>query len=142
MNAFDLGPFTVAPGDGTAIWYRGTLMSVKAGTDSTNGALTIIEHAMPAGFAAPPHVHHKDDEPWYVLEGHVRFFCRDEAFDAEPGTFVFLPKDITHSFRVDESAPTSNCASHSRRSWLVQRVCQGSAGRAALRRCWCRYHQC
>ena len=38
-----------------------------------------------------------------MLEGRVRFFCRDQAFDAEPGTFVFLPKDIVHSFRVDES---------------------------------------
>jgi mannose-6-phosphate isomerase-like protein (cupin superfamily) len=101
----DLAPFIVPPGDGAPIWYRGTLMTVKAGTDTTRGALTIIEHAMPAGFAAPPHVHHVDHEPWYVLEGRVRFFCQDQAFDAEPGAFVFLPKDVIHSFRVDESAP-------------------------------------
>jgi mannose-6-phosphate isomerase-like protein (cupin superfamily) len=98
------GPFTVAPAEGTPIWYRGTLMTVKAGTDTTGGALTIIEHTMPAGFAAPPHVHHADDEPWYVLEGHVRFFCQDQTFDAEPGTFVFLPRDVVHSFRVAEAA--------------------------------------
>lgn len=99
-----LGPFIVPPGDGTPIWYRGTLMTFKAGTDTTGGALTVIEHALPAGFAAPPHVHHAEDEPWYVLEGRVRFFCLDQAFDAEPGAFVFLPRDIAHSFRVDESA--------------------------------------
>ena len=100
-----LEPFIVHPDHGTPLWYRGTLMTVKAGADTTGGALTIIEHTLPAGFAAPPHVHHAEDEPWYVLEGRVRFFCLDQAFDAEPGAFVFLPRDIAHSFRVDESAP-------------------------------------
>jgi len=80
-------------------------MTVKAGADATGGTLTVMEQALPAGFAAPPHVHHAEDEPWYVLEGRVRFFCQDQAFDAEPGAFVFLPKDIVHSFRVDDSAP-------------------------------------
>jgi mannose-6-phosphate isomerase-like protein (cupin superfamily) len=98
-------PFAVGPGEGTPIWYRGTLMTFKAGADTTGGALTVIEHTMPARFAAPPHVHHAEDEPWYVLEGRVRFFCQDQTFDAEPGTFVFLPRDVVHSFRVDESGP-------------------------------------
>ena len=101
----ELAPFIVPAGEGTPLWYRGTLMTVKAKADTTGGTITVIEHAMPAGFAAPPHTHHAEDEPWYVLEGHVRFFCQDQAFDAEPGAFIFLPKDVTHSFRVDESAP-------------------------------------
>ena len=99
-----LEPYIVPPGEGTPVWYRGTLMTVKAGADTTGGALTVIEHALPAGFAAPPHVHHAEDEPWYVLEGRVRFFCQGQAFDAESGAFVFLPRNIAHSFRVDESA--------------------------------------
>src|SRR5579871_488247 len=100
-----LEPFIVPPADGTPLWYRGTLMTIKAGAENTGGALTVIEHALPAGFAAPPHIHHAEDEPWYVLEGHIRFFCQDKAFDAEPGTFIFLPRDIAHSFRVDTSSP-------------------------------------
>jgi len=80
-------------------------MTIKAGADATGGALTVMEQALPAGFAAPPHVHHGEDEPWYVLEGHVRFFCLHQTFDAEPGAFIFLPKDLTHSFRVDKSGP-------------------------------------
>jgi quercetin dioxygenase-like cupin family protein len=79
-------------------------MTIKAGADATGGTLTVMEQVMPPGFAAPPHVHHAEDEPWYVLEGRVRFFCQDQVFEAEPGAFVFLPKDIVHSFRVDESA--------------------------------------
>ena len=101
----ELEPYLVPPGAGTPIWYRDTLMTVKAGADTTRGALTIIEHTLPAGFAAPPHVHHAEDEPWYVLEGQVRFFCQGQVLEAEPGAFLFLPKDIAHSFRVDASAP-------------------------------------
>ena len=40
-------------------------MTVKAGADATGGTLTVMEQALPAGFAAPPHVHHAEDEPWY-----------------------------------------------------------------------------
>jgi quercetin dioxygenase-like cupin family protein len=98
-------PFIVPPGEGKPIWYRGTLMTVIAGAESTGGALTVIEHTLPAGFAAPPHIHHIEDEPWYVLEGRVRFYCQDQTFAAEPGAFIFLPKDIPHSFRVDQSSP-------------------------------------
>ena len=98
-----LDPFIVRPDEGTPIWYRGTLMTVKAGSEQTGGTLSVIEHMLPAGFAAPPHTHHAEDEPWYVVEGRVRFFCNDQAFDAEPGAFIFLPKDLTHSFRVAES---------------------------------------
>lgn len=80
-------------------------MTVKASEASTGGAITVMEQTVPAGFAAPPHIHHHDDEPWYVLEGRVRFFCQDQTFEAEPGTFIFLPRDIPHSFRVDPSGP-------------------------------------
>jgi mannose-6-phosphate isomerase-like protein (cupin superfamily) len=98
-------PFIVPPDGGTLLWYRGSLMTVKAGADNTGGGLTVMEQAVPAGFAAPSHVHHGEDEPWYVLEGRVRFFCQDQAFDAEPGAFVFLPRDVAHSFRVSEDGP-------------------------------------
>jgi len=80
-------------------------MTVKAGAEQTGGALTVLEHALPAGFAAPPHIHHHDDEPWYVVEGRVRFFCGDQVLEAEPGAFIFLPKDLPHSFRVDQAGP-------------------------------------
>jgi quercetin dioxygenase-like cupin family protein len=105
MRVSGVEPFIVSPGEGTPIWYRGTLMTVKAGAETTGGVLTVIEHALPAGFAAPPHIHHAEDEPWYVLEGHVRFFCEDQVLEAEPGAFIFLPRDVEHSFRVDASSP-------------------------------------
>ena len=98
-------PYALPPGEGHAIWYRGTLMTVKATSEQTGGALTVIEHAFPPGFGAPLHLHHRDIEPWYVLEGTVSFTCGDLSFEATPGAFVYLPRDVPHSFRVGDTEP-------------------------------------
>jgi mannose-6-phosphate isomerase-like protein (cupin superfamily) len=98
-------PYALAPGEGHAIWYRGTLMVVKAASEQTGGAITVIEHSFPAAFAAPLHLHHRDVEPWYVLEGMVSFTCGDLTFEATPGAFVYLPRDVPHSFRVGATQP-------------------------------------
>src|SRR5436305_13183434 len=47
---------------------------------------------------APLHVHHSDDEAWYVLEGTLRFKVGDEIFEAEPGNAVLAPKGVPHAY--------------------------------------------
>ena len=47
---------------------------------------------------APLHVHHADDEAWYVLEGGLRFRIGDQAFEAGPHAAVFAPKGIPHAY--------------------------------------------
>ena len=47
---------------------------------------------------APLHVHHKDDEAWYVLEGVLRFRIGDEEFEAGPGAGVIAPKGTPHTW--------------------------------------------
>src|SRR5690349_1485194 len=47
---------------------------------------------------APLHVHHGDDEAWYVLEGALRFRMGDERFEAGPGDAVLAPKGVPHSY--------------------------------------------
>jgi mannose-6-phosphate isomerase-like protein (cupin superfamily) len=47
---------------------------------------------------APPHVHHSDDEAWYVLEGTLRFKLGDETFEAGPGSAVLAPKGVPHAY--------------------------------------------
>jgi hypothetical protein len=46
------------------------------------------------------HVHHREDEAFYVLDGGIRFRLGDEQFTAGPGTFVFGPRDVAHCFKV------------------------------------------
>jgi mannose-6-phosphate isomerase-like protein (cupin superfamily) len=47
---------------------------------------------------APPHVHHTDDEAWYVLEGVLRFGIGGEVFEAGPGGAVLAPKGTPHMY--------------------------------------------
>ena len=47
---------------------------------------------------APPHVHHADDEAWYVLEGTLRFLIGDRLFEAGPGGAVLAPKGTPHAY--------------------------------------------
>ena len=47
---------------------------------------------------APLHIHHADDEAWYVLEGTLRFRLGDQEFEAGPGSSVMAPKGTPHSY--------------------------------------------
>ena len=47
---------------------------------------------------APLHVHHEDDEAWYILEGALRFRIKDEVFEAGPGSAVLAQKGVPHAY--------------------------------------------
>jgi quercetin dioxygenase-like cupin family protein len=98
-------PYAVAPGAGEAVWFLGTLMTVKATGEQTNGALGLIEQTLPPGFAAPPHIHRNEDEAFYILEGQFTFYCGDQTFPASAGSLVFLPRGTAHHFRVEGDTP-------------------------------------
>ncbi|WP_327044826.1 cupin domain-containing protein [Microbispora sp. NBC_01189] len=93
------------PGAGTTHLFLGSTMTVKAGEPQTGTtALSLIEQVCPPGFATPRHVHHKDDEAFYVLSGGIEVHCGDEVWHDGPGGFVLLPRALPHAFvnRGDE----------------------------------------
>ncbi len=90
-----------ADGEGEALWFAGALMVVKAAREDTGGRFALLDQRVPAGYAAPLHVHHDEDEGWYVLEGAARFTCGERTFTASAGAWVFLPKGVPHTFSVD-----------------------------------------
>jgi quercetin dioxygenase-like cupin family protein len=51
---------------------------------------------------APLHVHHRDDEGFWILEGEVTFEVGDETIEASAGDYVFGPRDIPHRFTVGD----------------------------------------
>ena len=106
MQAMEIGaPPFAAPGEGRAAWFQPNRMTVKATTETTGGAFGLLESWVAAGSSPPLHVHHREDESFWVLEGRVRFRCGDEEFVGEPGAFVFLPRDVPHTFIVEGDAP-------------------------------------
>jgi mannose-6-phosphate isomerase-like protein (cupin superfamily) len=85
---------------GDPIWYLQMLMTIKASGDRTGGALGLIDLKCPAG-QTPLHVHRKEDEGWYLLEGRVTCTCGEESVTAEPGAFLWLPRDVPHRLRFE-----------------------------------------
>ncbi len=82
----------------TSVWYMGNHFTILAGSEDTGGRFALIEMLARKGTEPPRHVHHREDEAFYVLEGEITFYIGDETYMATPGTFVFAPRGIPHSF--------------------------------------------
>jgi quercetin dioxygenase-like cupin family protein len=98
-------PYVLARGEGQALWFLGAQTWVKATGAQTGGSLGLVEQILPAGFVSPWHLHHNEDEAFYVAEGEMTFLCGDARLSAGPGSWVWGPRGIPHGFRVEGSAP-------------------------------------
>jgi quercetin dioxygenase-like cupin family protein len=81
-------------------WYGNGLFEFLVPNDATGGRLTVFRATMPEGFSPPRHIHTREDEVFLVLEGEARFDLDGEQLGAGPGTTVFMPRGVPHSFRV------------------------------------------
>src|SRR3712207_1698883 len=93
--------FAHEPGEGEAWWWIGMLATIKATAEQTGGRYTLVEILAPEGFASPLHVHHHEDEGFYILEGEMTFYVGEQTLKAHPGSFLFGPKGVPHAFSVD-----------------------------------------
>jgi mannose-6-phosphate isomerase-like protein (cupin superfamily) len=101
MTAQDRGRY-VPPDGGAAWWFLGTRMTVLADTDLSDGRLTLAVQECPAGFGPPRHRHETEDEAFFVLDGALHIECGDQAWEAGPGSFTWLPHGVPHTFLVLE----------------------------------------
>jgi quercetin dioxygenase-like cupin family protein len=93
-------PIALAPGEGEARWFLGCLATIKASAETTAGRVAAIEHLAPRGSGSPLHVHHSEDEWFYVTEGELTFWVGGQVITAAAGSFVYGPRDIPHTFAV------------------------------------------
>jgi quercetin dioxygenase-like cupin family protein len=84
-----------------SVWYNGSLMTFLATSEDTHGQFALIEAVARRGNVPPPHIHHREDEIFYVLEGEVVVSVGDRTIKGTPGTMVFLPRDVRHSFTIE-----------------------------------------
>jgi quercetin dioxygenase-like cupin family protein len=93
-------PFRHAPGGGLSFENPvGGVTTFKALAEATGGALTAIEGEAAPGEGPPLHVHRDQDELIYTLEGTHRFKLGEELFDAEAGSFIFVPRGTPHTWQ-------------------------------------------
>ncbi len=95
----------LAPGEGKSLWFAADLYTAKAVGEDANGAFTLWEITAAPQFGPPPHIHHQQDESYYVLEGEFEFLDNDRTFTAGPGSFVYLPKGRLHMHRNAGDTP-------------------------------------
>ena len=82
-------------------WFLGTLLQIVAAGAETGGQLAAFEQQARRGFSPPRHVHHREDTALLVLEGAITVVVGDERTELGAGGFVWLPRDVPHTFRVD-----------------------------------------
>lgn len=95
-----LEPIAVHKNEGEARWWFGGLVEIKATAADTAGQMTIVEVSYAPGFEAPLHVHHRDDEGFWILEGEATFEVGEATIAASAGDYLFGPRDIPHRFSV------------------------------------------
>lgn len=91
-------PMAVHAGEGEARWWFGALAEIKVTKEDTGGQLSIVEITEPPGAEAPLHVHRREDEGFWILEGSVTLEVGDQTIEAGPGDFAWGPRDIPHRY--------------------------------------------
>jgi quercetin dioxygenase-like cupin family protein len=99
-SAQSLKPIAVCSDEGEAYWFFGNLAVIKTTADDTAGQLTIVEITAPPGLEVPLHVHRRDDEGFWILEGDVTFEVGGNVIEAHAGDYLFGPRDIPHRYTV------------------------------------------
>ena len=85
----------------SSVWYMGCLFTVLADSEETGGLYGLVETLAPKGAEPPRHIHNREDEAFYVLEGEVTFYIGDETYEATPGTFLPAPRGVPHSYTFE-----------------------------------------
>jgi quercetin dioxygenase-like cupin family protein len=83
-----------------ARWYADGLWESLVPSEATGGKLSVFQTTMPEGFSPPRHIHTREDEALLVLDGEAWFDIDGEVRLAGPGTSLYMPRGVPHTFRV------------------------------------------
>jgi len=99
-------PFIVPPGEGRLLDLGNFEAVVLADAPATSGAFTVLQtQREPPGFGPPLHVHRDAAEAFYVLEGSYLMHVEERQELCVPGTFVYVPANVVHTFVVASEEP-------------------------------------
>jgi mannose-6-phosphate isomerase-like protein (cupin superfamily) len=99
-------PTILLPQTGESVDFGGLGVEWKLDGSLTGGRFAVVHHPLaPRALAAPLHYHHNEDELSYVLRGRLGALLGDDVVRADPGTWVFKPRQQWHTFWNDGDAP-------------------------------------
>ncbi len=84
---------------GPAYWGPGERMTFLITGKETGGAFFLADVSVAPGGGTPPHIHHREDESFHILEGSLTVQVGGDTITASAGDFVYLPRGIAHSFK-------------------------------------------
>ena len=93
------------PGEGPATWAMASLFERLASGRETGGAFDLTLATQPPGIAPSLHVHTREAEAFYVLEGTMVYQAGDEFHHLAAGSFIYLPPGVPHAFRITGTTP-------------------------------------
>lgn len=90
----------IRPGDARKTLYgAGDTYYYFATGQETDGQYFFSEAIVPPNAGPPPHIQTREEEAFYILDGEVTFYAQGKEVIAGPGTFLNIPKGVTHNFR-------------------------------------------
>ena len=99
-------PKHVGPAEGRALRMpRARLITRKVSSEQTGGAYSLFEVLVAPGGGEGPHIQHREDECFYVLEGRFGFVVEGEQIEAGPGSLIYVPKGVLHAFNNAGETP-------------------------------------
>ena len=101
------------PGQGKTVGIVGDIYRFLATGDETDGRFASFEATVLPGGGPPPHLHHREDESFYVIEGQITFHVGEETVQAGPGTSINIPTGNPHSFKNETDLPAKMLISFS-----------------------------
>jgi quercetin dioxygenase-like cupin family protein len=93
----------LAAGEGEARWWFGQLAVIKATAEDTGAGFTLVEITVDPGYETPLHIHHREDEGFWMIDGSATFTVGEETIEGGPGDYLFGPKGIPHKWRAGSS---------------------------------------
>src|ERR1700759_487788 len=95
----------VPQGEGRALWFTTNRITIKATAEDTGGAFGLWESFVPPGSSPALHVHRREEETFWVLDGRLTIRCGDRTFSAGPGSLAVLPRNAPHTFVAERASP-------------------------------------
>src|SRR5918992_4954247 len=93
------GSTHIRPGEGRSLRVLGEVVTYKITSERTGGAYSLFEVATQPGGGPPPHVQHREDESFYVLEGQFELLSGKETLRLGAGSLLYVPKGTLHSHK-------------------------------------------